>query len=185
MVKIPNPFKKRKSQEEKLLEKQIEGNILVQAVAGAAATHELVREEGVSIWIVKDPDLQNILTSFGAEPIIDDDGKPTDMWKIKDTTLSSLLVLHGTIFQTGTITPHTGEYLKRTVDVILARKELSYRFNKNGEEKTRSVLEYMNMLDVLRAYFYNIIDSAVEGKRVIVLKAQTRVIRTKLEREEK
>ena len=185
MVKIPNPFKKRKSQEEKLLEKQIEGNILVQAVAGAAATHELVREEGVSIWIVKDPDLQNILTSFGAEPIIDDDGKPTDMWKIKDTTLSSLLVLHGTIFQTGTITHQTGEYLKRTVDVILARKELSYRFNKNGEEKTRSVLEYMNMLDVLRAYFYNIIDSAVEGKRVIALKTQPRVIRTKLEREEK
>lgn len=179
MVRLPW---KRKSREEEMLEKQIEGNLLIQSAA-TQATHELIREEGVSIWIVKDPDLQNILLSFGCKPVADENGNFTGAWMVEDVTLSSLLILHGTIFQTGVLSPWMAEYLKRTVDVILARKELSIKMGKNGTFK--SILEAKNLLDVLRAYYYNIIDSAVEGRRVVALKTQPRVIRTRVEREGK
>ena len=169
----------KKDKEVEMLEAQLDYQIMNQTLANDAVLQQMRREFGPETYIVKDEWLDQILLDLAFELEHNDDGS-VKVKRVKNHFFAGLYFLHSSISQTSWIDKWTAEYLKALLKKELYKEYLRVKMNDefNAEQKSRMY----SLLNFLEAYFVMTIESAVEGRRVQILKVRPSKIITELRR---
>ena len=181
----------RKDREMEMMETQLEYQIMNQTLANDAVLQQMRREFGPETYIVKDEMVDQIILNLAFDFEVDENDNLI-IRRVKNPFFAGLYLLHSTISQTSHIDRDTAEYLKALVRRELLKEEFRLKLKRvvSGDGKdVQSLFEaYIekgrnySLLAFLEAYFNMVIESAVEGRRVKVLKIQPRIVRTELTR---